>query len=111
MLLPKGPGFVHVTDDPEKAWARIAPARALRRADVPQLADAGAALAGGGRAENALDELKASGVYRVVTPDECVALAEETGTLVFHPLMGGIPADLGWESLELFASKVLPRLS
>jgi hypothetical protein len=33
------------------------------------------------------------------------------GALVFHPLMGGMPAELGWESLELFASKVLPRLA
>ena len=51
-----------------------------------------------------------SGVYRVVTPDECVALAKETGRIILHPLMGGIPPALGWESLELFASKVLPRL-
>ena len=58
----------------------------------------------------ALDEIKVSGIYRVVTPDECVALAREAGTLVFHPLMGGMPPELGWESLELFASKVLPRL-
>src|SRR5207248_393288 len=54
-------------------------------------------------------ELRASGVYRVVTPDECVALAKElgpTGSLVFHPLMGGMDIDLGWESLQLFADKV-----
>jgi hypothetical protein len=62
-------------------------------------------------AADTVEGVRASGVYRVVTPDECVALAEECGSLVFHPLMGGIPADLGWESLELFASKVLPRFS
>ena len=50
------------------------------------------------------------GVYRVVTPEECVALAAEVGTLVLHPLMGGMPPELGWASLELFAAKVLPRL-
>ena len=33
-----------------------------------------------------------------------------TGGLVLHPLMGGMPPALGWESLELFASKVLPNL-
>jgi hypothetical protein len=60
-----------------------------------------------------LDELKASGVYRVVTVDECVQLAREigpAGALVLHPLMGGMDPDLGWASLELFASKVLPQL-
>ena len=110
VILPKGPGFVHVTDDPEKAWARIAPhalydAQTYHSWQIPgqrsQVEVSGASL----------DELKASGVYRVVTPDEYVALAEEMGNVLFHPLMGGIPADLGWESLELFASKVLPRLT
>jgi hypothetical protein len=27
-----------------------------------------------------------------------------------HPLMGGMAPALGWESLELFVDKVLPRL-
>ena len=54
--------------------------------------------------------MRQSGVYRVVTPDECVALAKEFGRIVLHPMMGGISPELGWESLERFASKVLPRL-
>jgi hypothetical protein len=54
----------------------------------------------------------ASGDYLVVSPDECVALARETGSLLLHhPLMGGLDPDLAWESLELVASKVLPRLA
>jgi hypothetical protein len=32
------------------------------------------------------------------------------GTLLFHPLMGGLDPELAWESLELFASAVLPKL-
>ena len=32
------------------------------------------------------------------------------GTIVLHPLMGGMPVDLGWSSLRLFEEKVLPRL-
>ena len=55
-------------------------------------------------------ELRKSGVYRVVTPDECVKLAEEVGQVLLHPLMGGMPLELGWQSLELFANKVLPRI-
>ncbi len=60
-----------------------------------------------------VDDVRKSGVYRVVTPDECVELAKELGdfgTLILHPLMGGIPPDVAWESLELFERKVLPRL-
>jgi hypothetical protein len=61
-----------------------------------------------------VSDVRATGVYRIVTPDECVALAEELGpmgTMLFHPLMGGMAPEIGWEGLELFASKVLPRIS
>jgi hypothetical protein len=59
------------------------------------------------------DLLRAQGIYAVVTPDECVALAaslEEGSKLILHPLMGGLSPELAWESLELFEAKVLPRL-
>jgi hypothetical protein len=46
----------------------------------------------------------------VLTPDECVALARRTGAVSLHPLMGGIPFDLGWESLHLYNDQVKPRL-
>jgi hypothetical protein len=51
-------------------------------------------------------------VYKVVTPDECIALADQVGDLgsiTLHPLLAGMPPELGWESLELFESEVLPR--
>jgi hypothetical protein len=53
-------------------------------------------------------ELRAEGVYRILTPDECVALGLDN--LVLHPLSGGMPVDEGWRSLRLFAERVLPRL-
>ena len=56
------------------------------------------------------EELRRSGVYRVVTPEECVALARETSQVLLHPLMGGLPPALAWEGLERFAAQVLPRL-
>ncbi|MDQ1396368.1 MAG: hypothetical protein QOG64_1627 [Acidimicrobiaceae bacterium] len=112
VLLPSGPGFVHVSDDPERDWARIARFAQYEAATYHSWQQPGQ------RSQvhvdaSSLDELKASGVYRVVTPDECVALAEELGpmgAIVFHPLMGGMDIDLGWESLQLFEDKVLPRL-
>ncbi len=55
-------------------------------------------------------ELRQSGVYRVLTPAECVALARESGHVILHPLMGGMPPELGWESLRLFESEVLPEI-
>ena len=108
---PAGPGFVHVTEDPETRLGEDRARTRSRRADVRQLADARSALAGR-RACDDRRRVRQSGVYRVVTPDECVALATRRhGRVLFHPLMGGIPPELGWESLELFAAKVLPRLT
>jgi len=107
--LPSGPGFVHVSDDPERDWARIAPyalhdARAYAAWQTPDQRSSV-------HVEGAtLDAVRASGVYRIVTPDECVALAAELPTIVLHPLMGGMPPELGWESLERFAAEVLPRI-
>jgi alkanesulfonate monooxygenase SsuD/methylene tetrahydromethanopterin reductase-like flavin-dependent oxidoreductase (luciferase family) len=100
--------YVYVADDPERTWARIAPhamhdtneyARWIgnRRGPFEPVSDAG--------------QLRARGTYQVVTPDECLALAQATGGLTFKPLVGGLDPDLGWEGLQLFADKVLPHLS
>ena len=59
------------------------------------------------------EELRASGQYRVVTPDQLVAELAAEGPFAFrvlHPLMGGIPPELGWSCLRLIESQVLPRL-
>ena len=59
------------------------------------------------------DELRTSGRYLVLTPDECVRLYRslpDDGALLFHPLVGGLDPEVGWASLELFADRVLPRL-
>jgi hypothetical protein len=112
VVLPSGPGFVHVSDDPERDWNRLAPyvLHDARTYDSWQTPDVRSVVH---VKEADLEAIKASGVYRVVTPEECVVLADElgrSGSIVLHPLLGGMPPDLGAESLELFAAKVLPRL-
>lgn len=107
--MPGGPGFVHVSDDPERDWKRIGP-HALYDAQTYA-----AWQTPGQRSQvhvdaQSVDDVRKSGVYRVVTPDECVAIAKEFGRVLLHPLMGGIAPELGWESLRLFEQKVLPRL-
>ena len=109
--LPKGPGFVHVAEDPDEAWATIGP-HALHEAQVYESWQTPGQRSAVDVHAKDVDDVRKSGVYQVVTPDECVSLAEDLGTgmLVLHPLMGGIPPDVAWESLELFERKVLPRL-
>ena len=52
------------------------------------------------------------GQYAVLTPAEYVAelRAEAFPFALLHPLCGGMPIDLAWESLRLFESEVLPAL-
>lgn len=106
-------GFLHVTEDPERAWAELAPYaiyEAVTYSSQKPASERSSATVVG----TDLDAVRASGVYRVVTPQECVELAmglEPDQPLVFHPLMGGMPPDLGWRSLGLFAAEVLPRLA
>lgn len=110
---PSGPGFVHVAEDPDAAWAKIGPHALFDAQTYESWQQGPQRSAVEVKGAQAWEDVRRSGVYRVVTPDECVALAEELGPfggLLLHPLMGGIPPELGWESLELFASKVLPRL-
>ena len=112
VLLPTGPGLVHVAEDPDKAWEEISQyawydADTYRSWQRPENRSAVTTSA------ESPDELRDEGIYRVLTPDQCVALAEElgpSGTIVLHPLLCGMPVELGWASLELFRDKVLPRI-
>ncbi|MFN8624502.1 MAG: LLM class flavin-dependent oxidoreductase [Candidatus Binatia bacterium] len=97
---------VHVSDDPERDWTRIAPyalydAQTYASWGVPGAAD---------HVPRTLADLRRNSRYRVVTPDECVELAQETGMVLLQPIPCGLPLEWGWASLELFAAKVLPRL-
>ena len=112
MPSPKQPGTVVVAEDPDAAWHRHGPYllhdavtyHSWQTADVRSSVNSGA---------STVDELRAEGVYRIMTPDEVVALAQELGpfgAITLHPLCGATPPELAWESLELFADKVLPRM-
>ena len=108
-MAPHGPLFVHVTEDPGKAWDAIAPYavydvtsyNSWQTGDHDNVAASSATTAEG---------LAASGMWQVVTPDECLELARRDGSVALHPLMGGIPFELGWESLQLYADRVMPHL-
>lgn len=112
VMTPSGPTFVHVSHDPERAWAEIAPY-------VLYEAQTYAGFQTGGQHSTpmvdaeTIEDLKRSPQYLVGTPDQVVEAAEQVspvGALTFNPLAGGLPPDLSWASLELFASDVLPRL-
>lgn len=109
VILPRGAGFVHVSDDPESDWRRIMP-YALHEATTYASWQPSGQRSTVHTDAATPEQIMASGAYRVVTPDQCVELARRNRGLTLHPLMGGMPPDLGWESLRRFEEKVLPRL-
>jgi alkanesulfonate monooxygenase SsuD/methylene tetrahydromethanopterin reductase-like flavin-dependent oxidoreductase (luciferase family) len=56
------------------------------------------------------DELRASGQYAVLTPEQFVTELKEASVpfAQFHPLCGGMPIELAWSSLKLFEHEVIP---
>ncbi len=109
VVLPRGAGFVHVSEDPDRDWERIMPYALHEATSYASWQHKGQRSSVQVDAKTP-DELKASGGYLVVTPEECIALAKREGGLTIHPLMGGLPPEIGWENLRLLESKVLPHL-
>jgi alkanesulfonate monooxygenase SsuD/methylene tetrahydromethanopterin reductase-like flavin-dependent oxidoreductase (luciferase family) len=110
-----GPGFVHVTHDPEAAWHALAPyllhnARMYEAWTESALNRPTAVFP---PARN-VDDLKQIPSYQVITPARCIDLARRfeasDRALVLLPLLGGIPPELAQESLDLFEREVLPEL-
>lgn len=108
-MAPAGPMFVHVAEDPERAWDEIG------RYALYDVQSYASWQTGDHDNPHALevtntDDLLASDAWQVVTPDQCVDLVRRFGAVPLHPLMGGMPPALGWESLQLFVDRVLPRV-
>ncbi|MDL2079311.1 LLM class flavin-dependent oxidoreductase [Streptomyces sp. GXMU-J15] len=100
--------LLHVTEDPDRAWAEYG-GHFLHEARTYASWQSGDIRSAVRSAATTVEELRAEGVYRIVTPDECVALGLDN--LVLHPLAGGMPENEGWRSLRLFCEDVLPRLT
>lgn len=99
-----------VSRDPDEAWAKWGPhllhdARAYAEWMGDEIDSVTRSVAG------SVEDLRAAnGSYRIFTPDEAIAQIEEHGVLIMQPLCGGLPIDYAWESLEILARDVLPRL-
>ncbi|HEX3565132.1 MAG TPA: LLM class flavin-dependent oxidoreductase [Acidimicrobiales bacterium] len=113
-IMPPGQfSTTYVADDPARAWNELGQyflheATVYANWQTPDIHSAVHSHAG------TVDELRAEGIYEVLTPDECVARATEAGeaaTFALHPLVGGMPIDKGWECLTLYVEQVLPRLA
>ncbi|MCX5448420.1 LLM class flavin-dependent oxidoreductase [Streptomyces sp. SID8375] len=112
MQPPERTALLHLAEDPDRAWAEYGGHLLHEARMYASWQSAGSRSAVRSSAQD-VGALREEGVYRIVTPDECLRLARRTGdggALILHPLCGGMPVDEGWRSLHLFAEQVLPRL-
>jgi len=106
---PASPGFVYVAEDVEAAWQAIGPHAMHETNSYGEWVEA-AGTDGRFATMASVEQVRASGAYIIVTPDECVAMVKSMPAFSLHPLMGGLDPEWGWRGLKLFAEKVLPRL-
>ena len=103
------PMGVHVAEDPEAAWAQLAPHVAhLGKTYSTWASDyskSSSPFHGLGTAES----VRAAGIIEIATPDECVELARRR-PISLIPLVSGLAPEVGWKSLELFVAKALPQI-
>jgi hypothetical protein len=106
--------FFHLCHDPDDGWKQIAP-YAMHEVNAygQWMVAAGTEQTGGYKPCDDPDELREGGQYRTLTPEQMVDELKakgEYGLAIFHPMMGGIPPAMAWESLRLFEHEVLPKL-
>jgi alkanesulfonate monooxygenase SsuD/methylene tetrahydromethanopterin reductase-like flavin-dependent oxidoreductase (luciferase family) len=102
-----------VAQDPDAYWDAVAPFAMHESNAYGAWAEAAGIETGYSTAETA-DELRATGKYRVVTPAAMVSELNDAGPAafaIFHPMLGGIPPELAWQSLHTFEHEVLPHLT
>ena len=105
---------VHVAEDPDKTWAELGhhflhEATTYAAWQTPDITSAVHSHA------TTVDELRAEGIYTVLTPDQCIELARGAGEgfsgLSLHPLVGGMPIEEAWRSVTLCAEQVLAKVN
>jgi alkanesulfonate monooxygenase SsuD/methylene tetrahydromethanopterin reductase-like flavin-dependent oxidoreductase (luciferase family) len=104
--------IVALAEDPDRGWAQMAPyfQHEMNAYGEWQIASG---VASPYFTVNDLDELRETGLYAVLTPEEYVAelKAAPFPFALLHPLCGGMPIDLAWSSLRLLEHEVIPAFA
>lgn len=108
------PGMVILCEDPEKAWAELGSYLMWEAVEYGAWAASDMKSVMHVRGVTEIEQVRASGRYRFLSPDEAVdeliALGPE-GSMTLHPLIGGFPTDEAWKSVHLLTDEVMPRLA
>jgi alkanesulfonate monooxygenase SsuD/methylene tetrahydromethanopterin reductase-like flavin-dependent oxidoreductase (luciferase family) len=107
-------GMVFLHEDPDQAWAELGE-HYLWEARVYSGWGGGRVYSfmHGTETIETVEDVRAAGRYRFMTPDELVAdvSANPDDHVVLHPLVGAMPIDEAWNSVQLLTDRVLPSLS
>ena len=106
-------GMIYLHADPDRAWAELGEYilwEAVTYGQWSQQTRSLMHLPG----VKTLEEVRASGRYRFLTPEELIAEvrgADDFGPITLHPLVGGMPVEEAWKSVQLLTDHVLPALT
>jgi alkanesulfonate monooxygenase SsuD/methylene tetrahydromethanopterin reductase-like flavin-dependent oxidoreductase (luciferase family) len=106
-----GTGFFVVTDDVDAEWTRMAPyiTHEMRSYAEWSLAPN----VSHPPVEIDIAALRVSGAYPIMTAADGIAYAKargDNGDLSLHPLISGMPPEIGWEQLRRFEGEILPHV-
>lgn len=114
LLLPPGSGeLIWVSRDPERTWREVGPHMLHDAMGYAAWQPANQQSSAVHSRATSIESLRAEGLYRVLTPEQCVERAKAQGVFsafVLFPLCGGTPPEIGWETVRLYAEEVLPKL-
>lgn len=109
-----GPIYTHVTDDVDGAWETILPHAAHCVESYTQWTVEAYGTAAGPFAKGVDPaDLRNSGAYQVVTPQDAVRMINslhDATTYILTPLLGGIDPTFAWEGLKRFEQAVWPHV-
>ena len=114
MVAAHRPGMVILHEDPERAWAELGKHVMWEAIEYGAWAASDMKSVMHVRGVTTIDDVRASGRYRVLTPDQLLAELAEQGpdaSVTLHPLVGGMPIDEAWKSVHLLTDEVIPALA
>jgi alkanesulfonate monooxygenase SsuD/methylene tetrahydromethanopterin reductase-like flavin-dependent oxidoreductase (luciferase family) len=110
---PRSRGMVFLHEDPDRAWSELGE-HYLWEARVYSGWGGGEvhSFMHGAEKIETLDDVKAAGRYRFMSPEQLIADVQENPDdhVVLHPLVGAMPIEEAWKSVQLLTDQVLPAL-
>lgn len=106
-------GMIYLHEDPERAWADLGEHILWEAVTYGQWSTETRSLMHLPGVQT-IEEVRASGRYRFLTPEQLIDEYRSTGDfgpITVHPLVGGMPVEEAWKSVQLLTDRVLPALS